>query len=39
MKVLVGHKSDTIENAIQDNIDEECIVFTNKAKMYIDIAH
>jgi hypothetical protein len=38
MKVLQGHKSDNIENVIQDSIDEESIVFTDKANTYLDIA-
>lgn len=35
MNVLEGHKSDTIKNAIQDSIDEESIVFTDKANTYL----
>jgi transposase-like protein len=38
MKVLQGHKSDTIENVIRDSIDEESIIFTDKANTYLDIA-
>lgn len=37
MKVLEGHKSDIIKNAIQDSIDEESIVFTDKANTYLYI--
>jgi transposase-like protein len=38
MKVLEGHKSDPIKNVIQDSIDEESVVFTDKANTYPDIA-
>ena len=38
MRVLAGHKSEQVNKAIQESIDEKSIVFTDKSKSYIDIA-
>ena len=38
MKVLKGHKSDQVNEVIQENIDEKAIVFSDKSTSYIDIA-
>ena len=38
MKVLESHKSDDIQDAVEESIDEKSIVFTDKATTYVDIA-
>lgn len=38
MKVLDSHKSGSIDNLVNENIDEQSIVFTDKANTYLDIA-
>jgi len=37
-KVLNDHKSNNINNTVQESIDEKSIVFTDKSTSYIDIA-
>lgn len=36
--VLDSHKSNDINDTIKQSLDEECIVFTDKSKSYVDIA-
>jgi len=37
MKVLEDHKSDQINDVVEENIDQDAIVFTDKATTYLDI--
>jgi transposase-like protein len=37
MKVLVNHKTDSVNGVISENIEEKAIVFTDKANTYLDI--
>ena len=36
--VLPTHKSDEVNNLIEENLDEQCIVFTDKSTSYVDIS-
>lgn len=36
MKVLEDHKSDQINDVVEENIDQDAIVFTDKATTYLD---
>jgi len=38
MKVLQGHKSDSVTNTVKECIDERAIVLSDKSKSYINIA-
>ena len=37
MKVLTNHKSDNINEVIESNFDEKCIVFSDKSTSYVDM--
>jgi transposase-like protein len=37
MKVLDNHKSDSIQQAVKANIDEQSIVFSDKCKTYLEL--
>jgi len=37
MKVLEDHKSDQINDVVEENIDQDAVVFTDKATTYLDI--
>ncbi|MFT4755333.1 MAG: hypothetical protein ACI85Q_002902 [Salibacteraceae bacterium] len=39
MKVLESHKSEAINDLVEEFIDEKSIVFTDKANTYLDIAN
>jgi hypothetical protein len=39
MKVLKSHKTEAINDVVQESIDEKSIVFTDKANTYLDIAN
>jgi len=36
--VLPTHKSDEVNDLIEENLDEQCIVFTDKSSSYVDIS-
>ena len=38
MKVLENHKTEAINDVVEESIDEKSIVFTDKANTYLDIA-
>jgi hypothetical protein len=38
MKVLNNHKAETVNQMIEENFDEKCIVFSDKSTSYVDIA-
>lgn len=38
MKVLVGHSSDEINTVVEENFDDQCIMFSDKSTSYVDIA-
>jgi transposase-like protein len=38
MKVLDTHKSESINETIQESLDEKCIVFSDQSKSYVDIS-
>ena len=38
MKVLSGHSSDEINETVEENFDEKCIVFSDKSTSYLNIS-
>ena len=38
MKVINSHKSETIDEVMQESFDEKCIVFSDKSTSYINIS-
>ena len=38
MKVLSGHSSDEINETVEENVDEKCIVFSDKSTSYLNIS-
>lgn len=38
MKVLKGQTKDVINDVVEENFDDKCIVFTDKSTSYVDIA-
>jgi len=38
MQVLTSHRSEEINEVVEDNFDEKCIVFSDKSTSYVDIS-